>query len=255
MMTMPTLPSTLEARLTEIDRRLPQLARAAATYYSAADPGHDWLHVLRVAEEALSLGRAMGADLAVLLPAALFHDAVNLAKNDPRRTEAGALSSEVAVTVLEGTGYAAEECCRIARVIREHSYTLNLPPSSLEAAILQDADKLDAIGAIGVLRAAVCGVRLGSDFYDRGDPFCEDRPPDDSRHMIDHFYAKLLVMEPRFRLPLAKREARRRIEFMKGFLAQLKSELPASATPARGAAPSAREHRVPVAVNQPKGES
>ena len=220
------VPKPIEEKLSEIEPDVTPLVEAASHYYVTIDLGHDWLHVMRVAGLALWIGEANQADLSVLLPAVLFHDAVNIAKDDPRRLEAGALSADVAASELDTRGYPSSLRDRITTVIREHSYTLNLSPSSIESAILQDADKLDALGAIGIARTVICGVRMGSDLYNPDDPFCETRTPNDQQHMIDHFYGKHLAIETRMNTELAKEEAQRRLRHMRLFLDQLKSELP-----------------------------
>lgn len=218
------LPAALGARLPRIDSRLPAVAAVAARV-KTDDPGHDWSHILRVAHTCLELGEATGAELELLLPAALLHDAVNLPKNHPQRRQASSLSAERARALLSGLGYSDAEAAQIGQIIREHSFTLGAPPSTLESAVLQDADRLDAVGAVGVMRAVTCGVRLGASYYDLSDPRLTIRQPEDERFMLDHFHRKLLHLEEAMNTEPAKRKARQRITFLRVFLKQLEEEV------------------------------
>jgi uncharacterized protein len=215
----------LRACLAKVDPRLVLVAATASRLYSVDDPGHDWLHIFRVTTMAARLGSLEGADLAKLLPAALLHDVVNLRKDDPKRIQASALAAESARWVLEQHGYTAHEIDCIAAVIREHSCTANLPPSSLESALLQDSDKLDAMGAIGVLRAAVCGARLSSHFYDILDPCASNRVYEDHRFLLDHLHHRLLRLHARLHTKSAREEGRQRAAFLRIFVRQLKAEI------------------------------
>lgn len=228
------------------DPRLSDLAGRAVFAYHGDDPGHDWLHVERVTATAAALGRGVGADLSVLLPAAILHDVVNLRKDDPRRGEASALAAAAGSELLSRSEYDGSEIQRIGMVIREHSYTADIAPSTIESAVLQDADKLDALGAVGVLRASVCGARLGTRFYDAEDPFAAARSTDDRRYLLDHFEAKLLRLASRMHTVSARREADRRIAFLRDFLEALRSEL------AFGFAPGEPLARSPDASPRPE---
>jgi uncharacterized protein len=107
----------------------------------------------------------------------------------------------------------------------EHSFSKGLKPSTIESACVQDADRLDAIGAIGVLRCTAVNVQMKSSFYDPEDPFAQRRPLDDKHWMVDHYYVKLLKLAETMQTDAAKREGQRRVEFMSAFLEQLKSEV------------------------------
>jgi uncharacterized protein len=202
--------------------------RVRPRYDGNGDPGHDFAHVERVLATCRRLGEELGADLDVLLPAALLHDVINVPKNHPDRLRASELAAAEARGMLADAGYGEGTIARIAQAIVEHSYSRGMKPSSLEAAILQDADKLDAIGALGVLRLVACGTRMGSRFLDPADPFARKREPDDKRYMVDHFFAKLLKLEGMMNTEPARAEARRRTETMRGFLAELERELSAA---------------------------
>jgi len=83
----------------------------------------------------------------------------------------------------------------ISDAIRDHSFSQNKTPESIVGKILQDADRLDALGAIGIARVFATGGSLKRPFYNIDDPFCKTRKPDDKIWTVDHFYQKLLKLE------------------------------------------------------------
>ena len=206
------------------------LAERVQPYYDNGDPSHDLEHIRRVVRTCESIGRAMGANLDVLIPAAYLHDVVNVPKNSPERTGASRAAAEQARKILGALPNmpSEDELTRILQAIEEHSFSRGLAPSSLEAAILQDADRLDGLGAVGVMRTTTCGCKMGAVYYASQYPFgpFDERPLDDRRHTVDHFYAKLLKLEAGMNTDLAREEAKRRTAFMRMFLEQLRSEIP-----------------------------
>ena len=90
---------------------------------------------------------------------------------------------------------------------------------------IQDADRLDALGAVGLARTLMLGGELRREFYAAADPFCESRTPDDSVYTLDHLYAKLLTLEGTMQTSSGKTEAHQRTEFLRGFLDQLRDEI------------------------------
>ena len=96
---------------------------------------------------------------------------------------------------------------------------------TLEAKVLQDADRLDAIGAIGIARCFATSADMKRPFYATDDPFCRTRDPDDKQWGIDHFYKKLLRIADGLHTATARAMARDRAEFMRGYLAQLEREI------------------------------
>lgn len=90
---------------------------------------------------------------------------------------------------------------------------------------MQDADRLDALGAVGIFRTASCGVTMGASYYHPEDPFAENRELDDKSYTIDHFYRKLLKLPDQMNTAAARAEAHRRAEFMRQFLAEFKQEI------------------------------
>jgi uncharacterized protein len=192
---------------------------------AGADPAHDREHIRRVVASALALARAEGAELAVVLPAAWLHDCVIVPKDSPQRALASTLAARVAAEVLESIGYPARHIPAIGHAIEAHSFSAGIAPRTIEAMVVQDADRLDALGAIGVARCLMLSGALGRRLYDPGDPFARSRPPDDAANTIDHFYAKLLRLAEGMNTAAARAEAHRRTAFMRSFLDQLGREL------------------------------
>jgi uncharacterized protein len=203
---------------------LKTIARDAA---AGADSAHDWQHVLRVSASAATLCAAEGADAEVAVPAALLHELVNLPKDHPESARSGELCAERALVVLAELRWPADRAQRIAYCISVHGFSRGIVPDTLEAKVLQDADRLDAIGAVGVARCFATGAVMRQPFYDPEDPFCARRQPDDKRFSVDHFYRKLLRIESTLHTATARRLAAERSRFMEAFLHQLGAELAA----------------------------
>lgn len=194
---------------------------------SGADAAHDRAHVRRVVETARRLANEEEADLDVVLPASWLHDCVALAKDDPARDQASRRAADIAVRFLAEAGYDPSTHDAIRHAIEAHSFSAGIEPRSLEAAVVQDADRLDALGAVGLARCFMVGGSLGSQLYHVADPFCEDRDPDDSLYIIDHFYEKLLRLPKTMKTAAGRKEGERRAQFLNVYLDQLRAEIQA----------------------------
>jgi uncharacterized protein len=190
-----------------------------------ADPGHGPAHLERVVATALRLAAEERARVEVVLPAAWLHDCVHVAKDDPARSQASRLAAEHALRFLESEGYPADWLPAIRHAIEAHSFSAGIEPRTIEAKVVQDADRLDALGAIGLARCIAVGAALGRPLYEPVDPFCRARAPDDGGSSVDHFYAKLLKLEGTMQTRAGRREAGRRTRVLRSFLAQLESEV------------------------------
>jgi uncharacterized protein len=196
----------------------------AQALYPAADPSHDVLHIRRVARTALALGALEGADENIVLPAAYFHDFVTVPKNDPRRAQASRLSAAAAVEYLTGIGYPARYMEAIAHAIAAHSFSAGIAAETIEAKVVQDADRLDGLGAIGVARCFSTSALMERPYYCEGDVLAENRAPDDGQYAVDHFFVKLFKTAETLQTKTAQDEGARRVAFMKDYLAQLRNE-------------------------------
>ena len=196
--------------------------------FRAEGSGHDWPHIRRVWQTARALAaQTPGLDPEVTELAALLHDIADWKfhggdyEAGPRAARAWLLSQQVPeVTVA-----------RVEQVIREVSFKglgEATPVSSPEAAVVQDADRLDAIGAIGVGRAFAYGGHKGRPLHD---PAVPPVTHEDFEHYkqstaptINHFYEKLLHLKDRLHTPAARHLAKARHEFMAQFVARFLAE-------------------------------
>ena len=189
------------------------------------DAAHGLSHIRRVVSNARRLSMTENAKLAIVIPAAWLHDCVSVPKNSPLRNQASRLAAQRAGVYLREHQYDEALIPAIEHAIAAHSFSAEIPCQTLEAQVVQDADRLDAIGAIGIARTILTGASMGADFYDSAEPFAITRPLDDKRYTIDHFYVKLLKLEAMMQTAAGKAEARARTLFMQQFLDQLQSEL------------------------------
>ncbi len=193
---------------------------------AAADPAHDFSHSIRVLANALKIASREGGDLEVLGAAAFLHDIANLPKNHPDTRMSSERSAKKAREMLEGMGFAAEKLDLVEDAVLCHSFSRGLTPKTREGRIFQDADRLDAIGAIGVVRTFTVGGATGRALYSADDPFLVGgRAPDDQGNTVDHFYLKLLKLGDRMQTETGRRLARARTERMRRFLADLQMEI------------------------------
>ncbi len=198
----------------------------AAITAQAGDAAHDVAHVRRVVANARRLAAEEHAELAVVLPAAWLHDCVSVPKDSPQRAQASRLAAEQAVAWLCEWGCEDRWLADIAHAIEAHSFSAKIAPRTLEAKVVQDADRLDALGATGLARCLMLSGEMRRPLYAESDPFCETgRAPDDRRAAVDHFYTKLLTLEGTMQTPSGRTEAQRRTEYLRGFLAELKREI------------------------------
>ncbi len=189
------------------------------------DPAHDFEHIVRVYNNSKKLAKKEHGKPRLVLAAALLHDIVSYPKSDPRSKISSVESAKKASKILPKYGYTKNEIDIISDAILDHSFSRDATPKTLTGKILQDADRLDAIGSIGIARAFSVGGSEGRLFYNAQDPFCKGREPDDTIWTLDHFYKKLLLLEKKMNTKSAKREARRRIKVVKQFLDELKKEI------------------------------
>lgn len=199
---------------------------AGAAEGPAADGAHDIGHLRRVwaNAQAIAAGEGGGADRAVLMAAAFFHDVVNLPKAHPDRAAASARSAAVAVDWLSRDGFAPDRLPAVAHAITAHSFSAGVAPQTAEARILQDADRLEALGAIGLARMFHVAGQMGAGLFDADDPLAQHRPPDDRRHALDHLEVKLFRLPDLMQTATGRAMASARVAFMQGFRDRLLDE-------------------------------
>jgi uncharacterized protein len=181
------------------------LEHVRAAFHESGAHGFD--HTLRVTRLCEIIGAEEGADMDVLLPAALFHDIAR-----PLEEERGVPHEEegarMAESFLRSVGYPEGLITSIAHAIRAHRYSTGISPQTLEARILSDADKLDAMGAVGIARTFMQAGERGGGIPDA----------------IEHFNEKLLKLQGRMYTQSAQRIAEKRHKLLAGFLAALEEE-------------------------------
>lgn len=199
-------------------------ARACDAALATPDPAHDSGHLLRVAAWTLRLG-GDAVDAREAIAAALLHDAVHVPKDSPDRARASERAAEFAAARLGVLGFEPEAVARIADAVRDHSFSRGAVPATPLGCALQDADRLEALGAIGLLRTISTGVRMGGTWFHPDDPFARDREPDDTKYAVDHFFTKLLGLPASMRTEAGRAEAKHRVALLRTFLASLADEI------------------------------
>lgn len=189
------------------------------------DAAHDLEHIRRVVTNARRLCAAEDADWQIVMPAAWLHDCVIVSKSSPLRKQASQLAAKQAVSWLEQHHWPYGKLEEIAHAIEAHSFSAGIEPRTAEAKVLQDADRLDALGAIGLARTLMLGAEMKREFYQPEDPFCRHRPADDSIYTLDHVYRKLLTLEATMQTAGGRAEAAGRTRFLHQFLDQLAAEI------------------------------
>lgn len=190
-----------------------------------SDAAHDLAHIQRVVSNALSIAEKETADLEIVLAAAWLHDCVVLPKDHPDRKKASTLAAEKGAAFLRTISYPGDKVTAVAHAIESHSFSAGIETETMEAKIVQDADRLDALGAIGIARCFSVGGQMNSPIYNPNDPFCENRTPDDKKWTIDHFFVKLFELPETMHTAAAREMAEKRVQYMKEFLSELSSEI------------------------------
>ena len=187
--------------------------------------GHDWLHIERVVTNALALGRAEGADLFIVELAALLHDLYDWKFGEEGGEKTRALLEEYGVE--KGV---IEHVCSIIATLSFKGATKIIPMTTLEGQVVQDADRLDAIGAIGIGRCFAYGGSKGVPIYDPAvrpsfEGYTEKTKGHAKTSSINHFHEKLLLLKDLMNTPTGKAMAEERHAFIELFLEQFYKEV------------------------------
>lgn len=192
---------------------------------NGTDGSHDLSHIVRVWRNAVRIAAAeAGCDLELILAAVILHDCVAVEKSSPLRDQASRLSGAKAREIVAPLGWPAARVDALVHAIETHSFSAGLTPETREAKIVQDADRLDSIGAIGVARCFHIGGRMGGALYHPEDPGAEARPLDDRAYALDHFPVKLFKVVDGFHTPEGQRMAAARGALMRDFVASFRAE-------------------------------
>ena len=207
----------------ELARSLLSLVVAQAD--APHDGAHDLAHLRRVWRNAMTILAAEGGDGTLLAASVLLHDCVAVEKSSSLRAKASVMASDEARKILTGIGWDGRSVEAVCHAIAAHSFSAGIAPQSLEARILQDADRLDAIGMIGVARCFYTAGRMASALYDPVDPQARNRSLDDRAFALDHFRTKLLRLQDGFQTPTGAAMARARGAAIQAFMEQFELEI------------------------------
>ncbi|UQY46163.1 phosphohydrolase [Erwinia sp. PK3-005] len=191
------------------------------------DKAHDIAHLRRVWQSAQRIMQGTDADPLVVMTACYFHDVVNLPKNHPQRHLASSKAAVETRRILneDFPDFPVELHNAVAHAVQAHSFSAGITPETLEARIVQDADRLESLGAIGLARVFYTSGALGRALFDSEDPLGRDRQLDDTSWTLDHFQKKLLRLPDTMQTVEGKRLAQHNVAFLVTYMAKLCAEL------------------------------
>ncbi|MFA9232421.1 MAG: HD domain-containing protein [Microgenomates group bacterium] len=191
-----------------------------------SDGAHDLGHLRRVWRAANLIAMdEENVDRRVLLAACFFHDLVNVPKDSVLRRSASRLSAEAACTFLREDGFDPTKVHLVAHAIEAHSFSAGIAAETIEAKILQDADRLEALGAIGIARMFHVAGSMGGGLFDPADPMAQHRPLDDRQFALDHIQTKLQHLAAKMHTATGRAMANERTDWMLSFRTRLLAEI------------------------------
>lgn len=196
-------------------------------HFPQDDKAHDLAHFSRVWQTAQKIMHLTAADKLIVLTACHFHDVVNLPKNHPERHLASRRAARETLQILTDhfPDFPTEAYPGVAHAIEAHSFSAGIRPETLEAKIVQDADRLESLGAIGLARVFHVSGQLGRGLFHAEDPLALHRPLDDINYTFDHFQTKLLTLADSMQTEMGRRMAAYNIDYLVTFMSKLCAEL------------------------------
>lgn len=197
------------------------------THDYSGDASHDIAHFRRVWRTARQIAEGQPVDLLVILLASYFHDLVSLPKNHPDRARSSQLAAQQTLAILrrDFPHFPPERYDAVAHAITAHSFSAGIAPQTAEARIVQDADRLEALGAIGLARVFAVSGSMNTALFDADDPFADRRALDDKAYALDHFQTKLLRLPVTMQTEKGREMAQKNADFLVHFMAKLSAEL------------------------------
>ncbi len=196
------------------------------------DPAHDLDHLQRVWRTAKALASTetltspgTSVNMLVVLAASLLHDIVNVPKDHPDRSRASRLSADLADALLRDMGFPEDLLPPTRHAIEAHSYSAGIEPLTIEAKIVQDSDRLESLGAIGIARCFATSGLMKRALFHGEDPLAQTRPLDDLQYALDHFEAKLFRLPETMQTMAGRARALERANFLRAFRTQLLAEI------------------------------
>ncbi|WP_432413997.1 phosphohydrolase [Pantoea allii] len=191
------------------------------------DGAHDIAHLRRVWMSAQRIMTGTQADPLVVLTACYFHDVVNLPKNHPERHKASTYAASETLRILQQDfiDFPEELIEQVMHAVQAHSFSAAITPKTLEAKIVQDADRLESLGAIGLARVFYTAGTMNRPLFNSADPLGKDRELNDVKWTLDHFQTKLLRLPETMQTEAGRMLAEHNADFLVGYMAKLCAEL------------------------------
>lgn len=206
----------------EIDSSIAAVAKAASAEF---DPAHGYDHVSRVVNTATRIALSEKADVGIVRAAAWMHDLVSLPKNDPNSKNSSRMAAAVAGRTLEELGLDPQFISAVRHAIEAHSFSAGIEPKTLEARIIRDADRIDALGAIGIARCFAVSGSINRPLFHPDDPLARNRAPSPGEWCLDTFPVKIFPRIDGVTTPSGKRIAEDRLAYMREFMTRVGDEL------------------------------
>lgn len=198
-----------------------QIEKRSLEFFSLSH--HDWSHVQRVYNLAVRIAESEGADLDVVKAAVLLHDVARASEDEGKIEDHALESAKLGRRILEEVNFPKEKAANVIHCIEAHRFKKGVKAESLEAKILQDADRLDIIGAIGIARVFTRGGWSNQPIHD---PKIPPKQKYDGKSLtaVNHIYEKNLKVKDTINTKTAKQIAEERHRFVKEFLDRLLKE-------------------------------
>ena len=190
------------------------------------DASHGRSHAKRVLKMAREIASTeYDVDDDVIMASAILHDVVALPKDHPDRNKSSLLAADKASNFLKTIEFPQHKIEAVAHSILTHSFSAGIIPETIEAKILQDADRMEALGAIGIARCFYTSGLLKRNLFHSEDPLAKDRDLDDREYALDHFYVKLLKLPSMMQTEGGMKMAQKKADILKRYIDDLLKEL------------------------------
>ncbi|MFK0572817.1 phosphohydrolase [Endozoicomonas sp.] len=195
--------------------------------HESDDASHDFSHFQRVWKTAQQImeQEPVSVNQLVVLAACYFHDIVVLPKDHPQRSQASSLAAVKTRGCLEEMDFPRELIDNVCHGVSSHSYSAGITPETIEAKVVQDADRMEALGAIGLARVFYTSGILRQKMFDSEDPLAERRELDDRQYALDHFQLKLLRLSETMQTNAGRKMAEKNSDYLRDFMGKLLKEL------------------------------
>lgn len=191
------------------------------------DSAHDIHHFRRVWRTAQQIieSESQPINALVVMAGCYLHDVVSLPKNHPDRHRSSYIAAQESEGILRDMSFPEALIQPVCHTVLAHSYSANIVCETIEAEVVQDADRMESLGAIGLARVFYTAGKLDSAMFNDDDPWAEERDLDDRAFAIDHFPLKLLTIAETMKTESGKCIAQSATQYLKDYLSRLGEEL------------------------------